>query len=154
MRMQESIIQQETEVTCNDNRYDVSADGHAVRNVSDPTPDTSQNGLPAKGETTVSGQKNRGAVLLGVGCVTSPCCTPLVVPLAISLLAGTPLAAFLAQYAGWVYAVLTLVSVVSLFLGVRHVWPGLFVQPQKPPVSTPDRLLAGESQDVPAEMET
>ncbi|MFW6069545.1 MAG: hypothetical protein ACOC9X_00750 [bacterium] len=66
--------------------------------------------------------KIRGGVLLGVGCVTSPCCTPLLVPAALALFAGTPFAAFLAQYIGWVYAALTLISLLSLFFAVRALW--------------------------------
>lgn len=47
-----------------------------------------------------------------------------------------------------------LVSLVSLFLGVRHVWPGLFPQPQEPAGPAPNRHSAEESQGVPAVMET
>ena len=136
-----------------DNCCGVTIDGHAVCNVSDSTPNASQGGLPDRGETTGPGRKIRGAVLLGVGCVTSPCCTPLLVPLTITLLAGTPLAAFLAQYVGWVYAALTLLSLVSLFLAVRHLWPTFFAQPEKPAGSS-RRISHKESRGVPAELET
>jgi predicted MFS family arabinose efflux permease len=57
-----------------------------------------------------------------VACVTSPCCTPLIVPLGIALLAGTPFALWLSAHLGWVYGGLTLVSVISLVLGLR--WMG------------------------------
>jgi hypothetical protein len=57
-----------------------------------------------------------------VACVTSPCCTPLIVPLGIALLAGTPLALWLSAHLGWVYGGLTIVSAVSLVLGLR--WMG------------------------------
>ncbi len=55
--------------------------------------------------------------MFGVAYVASPCCTPLIVPLVIALLAGTPLAAWLTAHLGWVYGGLTLLSVVSLGLG-------------------------------------
>lgn len=77
-------------------------------------------------------RKIRGGLLLGVGCVTSPCCTPLLVPLALTLLAGTPIAAFLTRYVGWVYALLTLISLGTLFLGVRHLWPLVSARSERP----------------------
>jgi hypothetical protein len=61
-------------------------------------------------------------VLLGIACITSPCCTPLIVPVILALLAGTPVAVWLAQNVGWVYSGLTLVSVTSMVLGLRWVW--------------------------------
>jgi hypothetical protein len=64
-------------------------------------------------------QKIRGGVMFVVACITSPCCTPLLVPLVLSLIAGTPLAAWLGQNVGWVYGGLTLVSAVSLVVGLR-----------------------------------
>jgi predicted MFS family arabinose efflux permease len=54
-----------------------------------------------------------------VACIFSPCCAPLLVPVALALLAGTPLAAWLGMNLGWVYGGLTLVSVISLVLGIR-----------------------------------
>jgi len=63
--------------------------------------------------------KIRGDVMFAVACVTSPCCTPLFVPLVLVLLAGTPAAVWLSAHLGWVYGGLTLVSVVSLVLGWR-----------------------------------
>ena len=51
--------------------------------------------------------------MLGVACVTSPCCTPLFVPLGLALLAGTPAAVWLSANLGWVYGGLTLVSIIS-----------------------------------------
>lgn len=57
--------------------------------------------------------------MLGLGCLTSPCCTPFVVSLGLSLLGGTPIAAWLALRIGWVYGGLTLVSIISFALTVR-----------------------------------
>ena len=64
--------------------------------------------------------KSLAGLLFALACVTSPCCTPLIVPLALALLVGTPLAAWLGHYLGWVYGGLTLVSVVSFFLGLHR----------------------------------
>ena len=67
-------------------------------------------------------QKIRSGVMFGVACITSPCCTPILVPIGLALLAGTPVAAWVSANIGWVYGGLTLLSVVSLVLGVR--WMG------------------------------
>lgn len=85
-----------------------------------------ESGLSGSGQIKTPWQKIRGGVLLGVGCVASPCCTPLIVPFVLTLLAGTPVAAFLAHYLGWVYGILTLISLLSLYFGARYLW-------QKPP---------------------
>lgn len=76
-------------------------------------------------------QKIRAGVMFGLACISSPCCTPLLVPLGLALIAGTPLATWLTQYIGWVYGGLTLVSIVSLVLGWR--WLGQKVLSQRPP---------------------
>jgi hypothetical protein len=80
----------------------------AKKNLSVPTPLLSAPSL---------WQKVRSGIMFGVACVASPCCTPLIVPLGIALLAGTPVAAWLTANLGWVYGGLTLLSVVSLGLG-------------------------------------
>ena len=64
----------------------------------------------------------RSGITFVIACVTSPCCTPLIVPLGIALLAGTPLAIWLSAHLGWVYGGLTLVSAISLVLSLR--WMG------------------------------
>jgi Flp pilus assembly protein TadB len=64
-------------------------------------------------------QKIRSGVMFGVACITSPCCTPILVPIGLALLAGTPVAAWISVNVGWVYAGLTLLSVISLVLGFR-----------------------------------
>ena len=66
--------------------------------------------------------KFRSGVMFVIACVASPCCTPLIVPLRIALLAGTPLALWLTAHLGWIYGGLTIVSAVSLVLGLR--WMG------------------------------
>jgi len=67
-------------------------------------------------------KKIRSGVMFGIACIASPCCTPIIVPLTIALLAGTPIAAWLTAYVGWVYGGLTLLSIVSLVLGFH--WLG------------------------------
>jgi hypothetical protein len=67
-------------------------------------------------------QEIRSGVMFGVACITSPCCTPILVPIALALLAGTPVAAWVSANVGWVYGGLTLLSVISLVLGFR--WMG------------------------------
>jgi hypothetical protein len=64
-------------------------------------------------------QTIRSSAAFAVACITSPCCTPIIVPIVIALLAGTPIAGFLSLYIGWVYGILTLVSIVSLVLAIR-----------------------------------
>lgn len=78
----------------------------------------------------------------------------MIVPLVLTLLAGTPLAAFLAQYVGWVYAGLTLVSVASLYAGVRHLWQTPASQGEKTAGRAPKSASRQEARGVPAEMET
>jgi hypothetical protein len=64
-------------------------------------------------------QRMRAGVMFAVACIASPCCTPLVVPLVLALLAGTPLAVWLGSNLGWVYGGLTLISVVSFVTAFR-----------------------------------
>jgi hypothetical protein len=67
-------------------------------------------------------RKIRSGVMFGIACVASPCCTLLIVPLGLSLLAGTPIAVWLSANLGWVYGGFTLLSIISLVLGFR--WMG------------------------------
>jgi hypothetical protein len=78
----------------------------------------------------------RSILLFGVACITSPCCTPLIVPAILVLLAGTPLALWLSAYLGWVYGGLTAISIISFALGLR--WLG-------------QRARAGRSRELAAE---
>lgn len=64
-------------------------------------------------------KKIRSGFMFVVACVASPCCTPIIVPIGIALLAGTPFAVWMSANLGWVYGGLTLLSVVSLVLGIR-----------------------------------
>jgi hypothetical protein len=58
----------------------------------------------------------RGGLLFAIACITSPCCTPLLVPLVLWLFAGTPVAVWLGHNLGWVYGGLTLVSIASFVM--------------------------------------
>lgn len=60
----------------------------------------------------------RSGVLFIVACLTSPCCTPVLVPLGLALLANTPLAFWLPRHLGWVYTALTIICVSSLILAL------------------------------------
>ena len=64
-------------------------------------------------------KKIRSGLMFVIACIASPCCTPIIVPLGLALLAGTPIAVWLSAYIGWVYGGLTLLSIVSLILGLR-----------------------------------
>lgn len=67
-------------------------------------------------------QRIRSVVMFGIACLASPCCTPVIVPVVLALLAGTPVALWLGENLGWVYGGLTLISIVSFVLGWR--WTG------------------------------
>jgi len=64
-------------------------------------------------------QKIRSGFMFVIACIASPCCTPIIVPIALALLAGSPVAIWATANIGWVYGGLTLLSVVSLVLGIR-----------------------------------
>lgn len=70
-----------------------------------------------KEPTTSVWRRVWGGGSLALACLASPCCAPLYVPVVLSLLAGTPIAAFLAGYVGWIYSAFTALSVVGLIGG-------------------------------------
>lgn len=67
-------------------------------------------------------QKIRSGAMFVISFITCPCHLPITMPLALVLLAGTPLAAWIAQNRGWVYGILTGIFLLSLALG--FVWMG------------------------------
>ncbi|GEM_PF-4478103 len=67
-------------------------------------------------------QKIRGGVMFVIACIASPCCTPLLIPVVLAVLAGTPAALWISSNLGWVFGGLTLLSVVSFVLAFR--WMG------------------------------
>lgn len=64
-------------------------------------------------------RKIRYRLMFGIACLTSPCCTPLLIPLIIGLLAGTPAALWMSQHIGLIYGILTGISIVSFILTLR-----------------------------------
>ena len=78
----------------------------------------------------------RGVVMFIIACFTSPCCTPLIVPLILALLAGSPIALWLTQNLGWVYGGLTVISIISFVLALR--WWGKRNAPQRPSIRPSD----------------
>ncbi|SRR6266567_2028580 len=78
-----------------------------------PHEDTSLPDHHALWKTTSSG------LLFVIACLTNPCCTPLLVPFGLTLLAGTPLALWTTQYLGWIYGMLTVICVCSLVFAFR-----------------------------------
>ena len=64
-------------------------------------------------------KKIRSGFMFVIACVASPCCTPLIVPLGLALLAGTPVAVWASANLGWVYGGLTLISIASFVLFFR-----------------------------------
>jgi hypothetical protein len=74
--------------------------------------------------------------MFGVACITSPCCTPLIVPLVIALLAGTPVALWMGANLGWVYGALTVISIISFVVALRRI--GGREKPQPTPIRPVD----------------
>ncbi len=85
------------------------------------TTKTAQTTIPetARADITETKRDVQSAVAFGFGCVASPCCTPLYIPLLLLVFAGTPFAAWLGANVGWVYGALTLLSVVGFGLAWR-----------------------------------
>jgi predicted MFS family arabinose efflux permease len=77
----------------------------------------------------------RGIIAFIVACFTSPCCTPLIVPLMLALIAGSPIALWISQNLGWVYGGLTLISIISLVLALRWLNKRNPSQPSSIPLS-------------------
>ncbi len=67
-------------------------------------------------------QKIRSGVMFVVAFITCPCHLPITLPLALVLLAGTPLAVWITQHSGWIYGIMTGTFLLSLALG--FVWSG------------------------------
>ena len=63
-------------------------------------------------------QKIRSGAMFVVSFATCPCHLPITMPLVLVLLAGTPLAVWVTQHSGWVYAVMAGVFLLSLALGL------------------------------------
>ena len=64
---------------------------------------------------SVLGQTLGGALMLGVACLA--CCAPLIAPVILGLVAGTPLAALLTFSSGWLVGGLALLLVAGTTVG-------------------------------------
>ena len=84
--------------------------------------------------------KIRSGLMFGISVIASPCCAPLIVPLILALLAGTPIAIWLSHHIGWVYGVLTLASIISLAFGLR--WMRRNKRPKYTPAILPSKPIA------------
>jgi uncharacterized membrane protein len=84
---------------------------------SSDTPATLEVGKQSSLTTSVLGQALGGALMLGVACLA--CCAPLIAPVILGLVAGTPLAALLTFSSGWLVggiALLVVAGTVSWYL--------------------------------------
>lgn len=64
-------------------------------------------------------QKIRSGVMFAASVITFPCHLPIVLPLVLALLVGTPTTVWITQNVGSVYGGTTFVFFVSLVLGFR-----------------------------------
>ena len=62
-------------------------------------------------------QKFRRGVMFIISAVTCPCHLPIVLPIVLVLLAGTPTALWITNHIGWVYGGIAFIFVLSLGLG-------------------------------------
>ena len=65
--------------------------------------------------------KIRSGLMFGIAVIASACYVPLIVPLILALLLGTPIAVWLSDHTGWVYGGLPLIFLIGLVLGLRFV---------------------------------
>jgi hypothetical protein len=93
------------------------------------------------------GQKFQAIFMFVLGCITSPCCTPLIVPLGLSMLVGTPAAIWLGHNLGWVYGALTLVSIASFVIAFRAFQASRENKPVDPGSLTNQKLIKDHHPD-------
>lgn len=115
---------------------------HPVKVSSQP-----KNSLNARiAECKTMWQKIRGGVMFVIACIASPCCTPLIVPVVLALLAGTPAALWLGQNLGWVFGGLTLLSVVSFVLAFRWMGKGGNRRPVSPRIQSATHSVSSQNE--------
>lgn len=126
-----------------------TADGNSVCHVAQEGQASTCGCRPYEAESTVSipvahvggagpesaWHKTRAGIMVAVACLTSPCCTPLYVPLILTLFAGTPLALWISQHVGWVYGGLTFISLMTI-VGVLAPMVRRWLATRKPLPST------------------
>jgi len=66
-------------------------------------------------------QQIRSGVMFVLSAITCPCHLPIVLPLVLALLAGTPVGVWVTQNVGWVYGGMTLLFFGSLALGFHWI---------------------------------
>lgn len=64
----------------------------------------------------------RSGMMGALAVISCPCHLPLVLPIVLSILAGTPISIWITQHVGWVYGGMAIVFLVSLLLTLR--WMG------------------------------
>jgi hypothetical protein len=82
-------------------------------------------------------KKIRSGFMFVVACVASPCCTPIIVPIGLALLAGTPVAVWASAHLGLVYGGLTLLSIASFVLAYRWLGQKSASKSSKPKAAVP-----------------
>ena len=105
-----------------------------------PKGESNRCGIPlvhnTKGGVFMALHKIRSGFMFGIAVIASPCCTPLIVPVVLVLLAGTPIAAWLSYHLSWVYGGLTMISIISFVLGFYWMRRKMFTKPAALDLST------------------
>lgn len=71
--------------------------------------------------------KFRSGVMLFISAVTCPCHLPIVLPIVLVILAGTPTALWITKHTGWIYGGTAIIFMLTLALGINWL--------SQPPVS-------------------
>lgn len=79
-------------------------------------------------------KKIRTGTMFVIAFIACPCHLPITLPLLLAILAGSPLAVWIAQHKGWLYGIMAVVFIASLAFGFS--WIGSSKKYAKP-VSTP-----------------
>jgi hypothetical protein len=109
--LKEKIMSKQCETSCRAPNPDNTEACGCSSNTAAPL-EVGQRGPPAK---SVLGQTLSGALMFAVACLA--CCAPLIVPVILGLVAGTPLAALLTFSSGWLVGGLALLLVVVSRVG-------------------------------------
>jgi len=80
-------------------------------------------------------QRIRSGAMFTISAITCPCHLPLSLPLALALLAGTPVAVWISTHTGWIIGGMTLVFLLGLALG--YAWMNQPVDPTCDPKLAP-----------------
>jgi len=69
-------------------------------------------------------QKIRSGVMFVIAFVTCPCHLPITLPIALTILTGTPLALWITQHSGWMYGIMSGIFLLSLVMG--FIWLNVY----------------------------